>query len=310
MWLVAASGNGLPGIGDAAGILRNGGHAIDAVEAGILPVESNTSDHSVGLGGLPNILGQVELDASIMDGRTLAAGSVGALQGYEHPISVARQVMELSPHVMLVGEGARRFAVETGFPVANLLTTESRLQWREELERFVPPQEVQRIAERQALLPLVNHIQDRMRHLGTVTFLALDNQGNFASGVSTSGWAWKYPGRLGDSPIIGAGAYADNRYGASACIGYGELVIRLCTSRSVVLYMKMGMSVEQACREAMGELKPLLIAHGASVAILAADPQGQVCGFSTASQPWPYLLMTSESEAVRSIQPVPFPLTE
>jgi L-asparaginase / beta-aspartyl-peptidase len=310
MWLVGASGNGMPGISDAAGILRKGGRAIDAVEAGILPVESNSKDDSVGLGGLPNILGQVELDASIMEGRTLAAGSVGALQGYEHPISVARQVMERSPHVMLVGEGARRFAAETGFPVANLLTAESQIKWRTELERFVTPRDVERMAERQELLPLVNDIQERMRHLGTVTFLAADSVGDLACGVSTSGWAWKYPGRLGDSPIIGAGGYADNRYGAAACIGYGELVIRLCTARSIVLYMKMGMSVEQACREAMVELKPLLIAHGGSVAILAVDPQGQICGFSTASEPWPYLLMTSESAAVQSIQPIPFLLSE
>ena len=297
MLLVIASGNGLPGIEQAMQVLRQGGTAINAVEAGIRLVESNADDDSVGLGGLPNLLGQVELDASIMEGRTLAAGTVGALQGYEHPISVARRVMELSPHVMLVGAGANRFAEEMGFPPCDLLTDKARDKWREWLLRCISAEEIDGLASRRELLPLVQKLMDEVRRHGTTNLLARDRNGDIACGVSTSGWPWKYPGRLGDSPIIGAGNYADNRYGAAACTGYGELAIRCGTARSVVLYMKMGLGVADACREAMRDLQPLLAAHGGGMNIVAMDKDGQPCGITSAAKGGRYLVMTDESAA-------------
>jgi len=298
MPLVIASANGLPGIEQAMHVLRQGGTALDAVEAGTCLVESNAEDDSVGLGGLPNLLGQVELDASIMDGRTLAAGTVGALQGYEHPISVARRLMELTPLVMLVGEGANRFAAEQGFPHCNLLTDRARDTWRKELQQLIPAAEIDHLAERQQLLPLALALVERvLRPHNTVNFIARDGNGDVACGVSTSGWPWKYPGRLGDSPIIGAGNYADNRFGAAACTGYGELAIRCATSRSVVLYMKMGLSVTAACQEAMRDLQPLLQARGGGMNIVAMDRDGQPCGITSDPNGGRYLVMTDESTA-------------
>ncbi len=304
MVLVIASGNGLPGIEQAMQVLREGGTALDAVEAGIRLVESNAEDDSVGLGGLPNLLGQVELDASIMDGRTLAAGTVGALQGYEHPISVARRVMEQSPHVMLVGEGASRFAAEMGFPPGDLLTDKARDKWREWLLRFIPAEDIDHLGDQRELLPLVQRLMDEVRRHGTTNLLARDRNGDIACGVSTAGWPWKYPGRLGDSPIIGAGNYADNRFGAAACTGYGELAIRCGTTRSVVLYMKMGLCVSTACQEAMRDLQPLLAAHGGGMNIVAMDRAGQPCGITSNPNGGQYLVMTEESDAPESREAV------
>lgn len=308
MWLVVASHNGEPGMTDAAQVLRAGGSALDAVEAGIGPVESNAQDHSVGLGGMPNVLGQVELDASIMDGRTLAAGAVGALQGYEHPISIALLVMERSPHVFLVGDGARRFAQETGFSVRDLLTAQSRQHWRRGLQEFLSEAEAASIGDRAQLLPLVNDLQEMVRQHGTVNFLAQDSRGDIASGVSTSGWPWKYPGRLGDSPVIGAGNYADNRYGAAACCGYGELAIRAGTARSVVLYMQMGLSVEDACRKAMQDLEPLLAAQGGDMAIHAMDRNGHAFAVTTDVAGPGYWVATVQSGVPEEREYLRFPI--
>ena len=223
MWTVVASGNGLPGIEQAGEILRQSGTALDAVEQGTRRVESNVQDESVGSCGLPNVLGQVEQDASIMEGRALAVGAVGALAGYEHPISVARRVMELTPHVLLVGAGAHRFAAEMGFRPCDLHNEETQRKWRERLRQFLSEDEIAHLAERPELLPVVKEIVQARLH-GTINFLARDAHEDIAGAVSTSGWPWKYPGRLGDSPIIGAGNYADNRYGAAACTGYGRRI--------------------------------------------------------------------------------------
>jgi beta-aspartyl-peptidase (threonine type) len=294
--LVVASGNGREGVEGAMKVLRENGSAIDAVEAGIRRVESDPDEDSVGLGGIPNILGQVELDASIMEGRTLAAGAVGALTGVENPISVARRVMELCPHVLLVGAGARRFAEETGFVPCNLLTTPSLQKWRSRLPEQIS-ENFRELEDRGELLPLVRAIAEKMRRAGTVNFLARDERGDIACGVSTSGWPWKYPGRLGDSPIIGAGNYADNRYGAAACTGYGELAIRCNTAHSVVLYMKMGQGVAAACREAMGDLAPLLAAHGGGMNIVAMDRQGYPFGITSSATGGSYWVMNEKSIA-------------
>ena len=241
--LVIASQNGSVGIEAAMQVLRNGGSAMDAVEAGVRLVEANPDDHSVGYGGYPNLLGEVELDAAIMDGSDLTSGAVGALKGYPYPISVARQVLEKLPHIFLVGEGAARFAAEMGFEPRDLLSEPAREAWEKRLREDVPSDVLTHLAEQPDLWRYVGIATDPEHTRGTTNFIAQDARGNLAVGVSTSGWAWKYPGRIGDSPIVGAGLYADNRFGAAACTGTGEMAIRAATAHSVVFYMKMGLSV-------------------------------------------------------------------
>lgn len=272
--IVVASSNGTVGIEAAMEILRRGGSALDAVVAGIEPVESNPDDHTVGYGGLPNLVGEVELDASLMDGRTLAAGAVGALRGFEHPIAIARRVMETLPHVLIVGAGAERFAREMGFPQRDLLTPEAEAIWR---ERIVQGAEVDpgRVKYMERMAELATLATDPERPNETVNFIAQDRNGDIACGVSTSGWSWKYPGRLGDSPIIAAGNYADNRYGAAACTGRGELAIRAASARSVVLYLKMGLSLDAALREAMGDLHAVEDRYTGAMNIVALGRDGR-----------------------------------
>ena len=285
--IVLTSRGGEVGIGAAIEILRRGGTALDAVEAAARLVEADEANHTVGVSGWPNLLGQSELDASIMDGSTLATGAVGALRGYRHPISVARKVMELLPHVMLVGEGAARFAREIGAEPAEL-TSEARQGWEawladnadaEARSAWPPP----------LLAPYAWRTADPEHPRGTVNILAQDRQGHLAVAVSTSGWAWKYPGRLGDSPIIGAGNYCDDRYGAAACTGVGEWTIRCSTARSVVLYQKLGMALEGACREAARELSELPARQriAGRVNIVALDRQGRPYGITVGPKPGP-----------------------
>ena len=281
--IIVTSANGRIGIEAARRILEQGGSALDAVEAGVREVEASPACHTVGYSGYPNILGQVELDASIMDGAALTSGAVGALSGYKHPISVARKVMERLPHVFLVGEGAARFAREMGFPQEDLLTEEARRTWLKRLQRDFPDLDVEALADFPDLWRRVIIATDPERAGGTVNFLAMDGEGNIAGGVSTSGWAWKYPGRLGDSPVIGAGLYADNRYGAAACTGMGEMAIQAGTARSLVLYMKMGMSLDMAGREAMTDLDALGSRYLGRMNFILMDASGNVGGFSTAA---------------------------
>jgi beta-aspartyl-peptidase (threonine type) len=280
--LVVASANGRVGIGEAMRVLRDGGSAVDAVEAGIRLVESNPEDHTVGYSGLPNLVGEVELDASVMDGLTLRAGAVGAVKRYEHAISLARKVMEELPHVMLVGEGAERFAREMGFAERNLLTSEAEKIWREIFEGGVPSVYKDRMEYLESLRRFARLAADPERPNETVNFIAVDARGNLAAGVSTSGWAWKYPGRLGDSPVIGAGNYADNRYGAAACTGRGEMAMRLCTAHSVVTYLKMGMGLAEAGSQATQDLTYLVDPYFGQVSIVAVDARGSHAAFSNA----------------------------
>jgi len=261
-------------------VLRAGGSALDAVEAGVRLVESNPGDHSVGYSGYPNLLGEVELDASIMDGATLAAGAVGALKGYEHAISVARKVMEELPHCFLVGEGAARFARELGFAGKDLLTDEAKRVYEQILQDKVPEVYGQRAKYLDSIRRFVKIAADPEKPNETVNFIARDGQGNIACAVSTSGWAWKYPGRLGDSPVIGAGNYADNLYGAAACTGRGEMAIRCGTARSIVLYMKMGLSLEAAGREAFADLERLVDPFAGSMNSIAMAHDGRHAAFS------------------------------
>jgi L-asparaginase / beta-aspartyl-peptidase len=278
--IVISSKNGLIGIRDAMRALKNGGSAMDAVEAGIYPVDSNPEDHSVGYGGFPTILGEVELDASIMDGKTLRAGAVGCVKNYPHPISIARKVMEELPHVFLVGEGAERFAAEMGFAQQNQLSDATHKEWEAQLRLDIPAEVFDHLKERKDLAHWVKVVSEPKKAKGTVNFIAMDAQGNLCTGVSTSGWYAKYPGRLGDSPMIGAGNYADNRYGAAACTGMGEMAIRAGTARSVVLYMKIGMTVEEAGRQAMLDLNDLSGPYLGDMNIVAMDKDGKPAAFS------------------------------
>jgi beta-aspartyl-peptidase (threonine type) len=264
--IVIASGNGAPGLAAGLAVLRKGGTALDAVEASARVIEADPSDTSVGRGGNPNVLGVVELDASLMDGTTRRVGAVGALRGYLHPISVARAVMEQLPHVMLVGEGAARFAAEIGATKAKLLTASTRKMWVGRLaEVRETPATVRR---RKRLAPVVAKTVGEER--GTVNFIAMDRRGDIASAVSTSGWAYKYPGRVGDSPIIGAGNYCDTRYGGACCTGYGELAIRNLTAKTAVDRLGSGMSAAEVARSAIADVNALDDA-AFNIVVLAAD---------------------------------------
>lgn len=242
--IVIASANGRVGIQAAWSVLAGGGSALDAVEAGTRLVEDNPDDTTVGYGGWPNAAGEVELDASVMDGVGRRAGAVAGVRRTRRAVSLARAVMEQLPHVLLVGAGADRFAEELGYEAEPLLTDRARAKWEAVTAGLadVPMRDAVRAAA------------DPERVAGTVNFIALDGGGGLASAVSTSGWAWKYPGRAGDSPVVGAGNYADVRYGAACCTGFGELAVRASTARTIVSAMASGLSPADACRSALEEL--------------------------------------------------------
>jgi L-asparaginase / beta-aspartyl-peptidase len=237
--ILVTNNEGTVGVPTTARLLAGGAQGLDAIEAGIRLIEADPSVRTVGRGGWPNLLGEVELDACVMDGTTLRTGAVGALKGYVHPVSIAREIMRRLPHEILVGEGAARFAHEIGAPTADNLIEDSRRVWQAWFDRTLTPGQKQAWPDI-PLADLCRHAIDPETGRDTTVFLAQDAAGNICSGTSTSGWGWKYPGRLGDSPIVGAGSYADTRYGAAACTGAGEMTIRCCTARSVVLYMKRG----------------------------------------------------------------------
>lgn len=286
--IIVASENGRFGAVAAMDLLKQGGSALDAVELACRIVEDDPEEHSVGYSGLPNVLGEVELDASIMDGATLRSGAVAAVRGYGNPITLARKVMEESPHVLLVGRGAERFAAELDCHPANQVTEAALTRWRARFaEHRIEPGQSEKLREIATILTGPVNLQDRLVKqekidtLGTVNFLALDQQGNLASAVSTSGIAWKYPSRVGDSPIIGAGNYCDNRYGTAACTGMGELAIRATTARSLVLYMKMGMALNEAGLETLRDLQYMGSGPGQYMNTVALTPQGKHAGFTT-----------------------------
>lgn len=203
---------------------------LDAVEHGIRVVEANPEEHSVGLGGTPNADGVVQLDACFMDGEGQRAGSVAALEGIEHPISVARRVMEVTPHVMLVGEGARSFALAQGFEPADLLTEDRRQHWEAWRREQQGP-------------PPIPESHD------TIALLGRGGDGRLAGGCSTSGGGYKLPGRVGDSPIVGGGLYVDGEVGAAGATGLGESIMRYCGSYRVVDLMARGADPQSACAE-------------------------------------------------------------
>jgi len=228
-------------------ILSGGGNALDAVEKTTNFIEVNPNDSSVGYGGLPNEAGIVELDSSIIDGKTYNMGAVGSLRNIKTPSSVARLVMERTDHIFLVGEGALRFAKMHGFKEENLLTDSSRerwLRWKEtvsERDDYFPPK------DNDSSNNDIDDEEDASRPTGTVNVLGIDENNDISGITSTSGLAFKIPGRVGDSPIIGAGLYVDNKVGAAGATGRGEEVIKICGSFLLVEFMRNGMSPQEAC---------------------------------------------------------------
>jgi isoaspartyl peptidase/L-asparaginase-like protein (Ntn-hydrolase superfamily) len=223
---------GKPANDAALKVLSNGGSNLDAVEQGIWVPESDPTNLYVGLSGKPNAAGVVQLDACIMSGPGHRAGSVAALEGIRHPISAARLVMEKTVHVMLVGEGARMFALEHGLESIEVNSHERNEAWQQSHPRQEP---------KAPKAGSQNH--------DTISLLVVGKDGNIAGGCSTSGLADKLPGRVGDSPIIGSGLYVDNEVGAAGATGTGENVLRYCGSFMVVEYMRQGLHPEAACQE-------------------------------------------------------------
>lgn len=292
--VIVSSENGDAAAARAMDLLRADGAALDAVVAAADHVEQDLGDHSVGIGGMPNVRGEVELDASVMEGCTRRAGAVAALRQYADAARLARYVMERTPHVLIVGEGAQQLAREAGCSPVPLEREASLRAWRERFGRSgleLPADDAAPMA------PLVNRLTTQLRpsrlsqpppdgaalsevETGTVNFLALDARGRMASAVSTSGLGWKYPGRVGDSPIIGAGNYCDGRFGAAACTGLGELCLRALTARTVVEGLRRGCTLHQSARHALRELATLTRAQGQFVSFVALTPDGRHMGYS------------------------------
>ncbi len=234
--------------------IASSGTMLDAIEQGIWVTESDVKNASVGIGGIPNATGQVELDACFMSGPDHNAGSVAGIQDILHPISVARAVMERTPHVMLVGQGALDFALENGFSKTNLLTEKQKEKWQdwktEQAKESAGEAESNELDQsnesNKSQQPLINEdLHD------TIAMLGIDAEGNLYGGCSTSGWGYKIPGRVGDSPIIGSGLYVDNKVGAAGATGLGENVMRHCGSFLVVEMMRWGASPTAACELAI-----------------------------------------------------------
>lgn len=242
-----SSGNGLRATAKAMETMKNGGDTLDAVVAGVNLVEEDPDDLSVGYGGLPNEEGVVQLDSSVMHGPTRGAGSVAAIENIMYPSKVAKLVMERTDHVMLVGRGAYQFARQMGFPHVDLLTDEARehwLRWKSRLsdkdDWISPDERIPKSQKQSRLEPEVPHTY------GTINCLAVNEKGDISGVTTTSGLSYKIPGRVGDSPIIGAGLYVDNDIGACGSTGRGEANMKSCASFLGVEFMRQGLSPEEA----------------------------------------------------------------
>ena len=247
-------------------VLKNNGRALDSVEAGVKIPEADPTNQSVGYGGRPDRDGRVTLDACIMD-ELSNIGSVACIEHIMHPISVARLVMEKTPHVMLVGDGALQFALDNGFMKENLLTEASEKEWKEWLKN----------SEYKPVINIENH--------DTIGMLAMDAEGNLSGACTTSGLAYKMHGRVGDSPIIGAGLYVDNEIGAATSTGIGEEVIRIVGSHLVVELMRQGKSPQKACEAAVNRIIKLIKLRKKDlkdyqVGFLALNKNGETGAFS------------------------------
>ena len=261
--VISTWSSGLKANQSANNILKKNGSALDAIEKGLNVIESDPENSSVGIGGLPDANGNVTLDACIMD-HEFNCGSVSYLQNIENPISVARKVMEDTPHVMLSGEGAYNFAMKNGFKNTNLLTENSKKSWKEWKK------------ENNYKLPAINH-----ENHDTIAMIALDHQGNLATGCTTRGWAYKMEGRVGDSPIIGAGVYLDNEVGAACATGLGEAIIKICGSHTIVELMRNGLSPQQACKSAIERIKKSnKNLKDLQVGFIAMNKEGEIGSYS------------------------------
>lgn len=256
-------------------ILGTGGRALDAVEAGVQIPEADPADMSVGYGGLPDRDGKVTLDACIMDEKG-NCGAVMFLEQIMHPIKVARLVMEKTPHVQLVGEGALQFALQNGFKTENLLTPEAEKAWKNWLKnsKYDPMTIPKLLEQRNEPGQLNNH--------DTIGMIALDAAGNLSGACTTSGMAFKMRGRVGDSPVIGAGLYVDNEVGAATATGVGEEVVRTCGSHTVIELMRQGLSPEEACRRTVQRIvkKRGAKAKELQVGYIAINNKGQFGGYA------------------------------
>jgi N4-(beta-N-acetylglucosaminyl)-L-asparaginase len=262
--LIISSANGVHALDKGMDILKKGGDTLDAVVAAVTVVEDDPKDNSVGYGGLPNEEGEVELDASVMHGPTARAGSVAGVRRIKNVARLAKTVMEKTNHVMIVGDGARRFAVAEGFEEMNLLTEESRLawlawkasssfnwrpgidspEWREHMAALLDT------PNKRALQPWIESV---IAHppTGTIPCMAVNEKGEISATTTTSGLAWKIPGRVGDSPIIGAGCCVDDEIGAAGSTGKGEENIKISGGHTIIEMMRKGMSPTDACLEAL-----------------------------------------------------------
>ncbi len=259
--VISTWNHGLPANKAAWKILKQGGTALDAAEAGVRVPEADPDNRSVGPGGMPDRDGHVTLDASIMDhdGR---CGGVCFLEGFMHPISVARKVMELTPHVLLAGKGAEQFALAQGFEQKIQINPQAREAWQEWLKtaNYAPP------------INAENH--------DTIGLLALDANGRLAGACTTSGLGFKMHGRVGDSPIIGAGLYVDGQVGGATATGLGEMVIKICGSFLVVELMRQGASPQEACEEAVRRIAARQDIADQQVGFLALDTRGRTGAYA------------------------------
>ncbi|MDC3257783.1 N(4)-(beta-N-acetylglucosaminyl)-L-asparaginase [Flavobacteriales bacterium] len=242
-------------------ILVNGGRAIDAVESGVKVSEADPEIMSVGFGGLPDREGKVTLDACIMD-ETGNCGAVSFLQHIKHPISVARKIMDETPHVMLSGKGALQFALEKGFTKENLLTSKANKKWQDWLKK----------SEYKPIINVENH--------DTIGLLALDEKGNISGACTTSGLSWKMHGRVGDSPIIGAGMYVDNEVGGCCATGLGEAVMKTLGSFLIVELMRQGATPQEACEEAIARIVKNQNYKNMQIGYIAINKKGEHGSFA------------------------------
>jgi N4-(beta-N-acetylglucosaminyl)-L-asparaginase len=246
--IAVSSGNGLRAVEKAMELIKQGHDPLDAAIEGVAIVEADPKDHGVGLGGLPNEDGVVELDAAVMHGPTHGGGSVASIRNIMHPAAVARLVMKRTRHCLLVGEGALRFARAHGFPEVNLLTDEARQIWlhwketRDPKDDWLPPPD-EKVAS-------FVHEYIEKRVTGTIHCSVLDTHGNLGCTTTTSGLSWKIPGRVGDSPILGAGLYLDNEVGSAGSTGVGEANLLNLSSYLVVEGMRRGLSPKDAVMDA------------------------------------------------------------
>jgi len=269
-------------------LLEAGKPALDAALAGAQAVEDDPAVQSVGYGGLANRIGTISLDACVMEGKTLACGAVAGVENIRHVAALARRVMEKTPHVLLVGEGARLFAVQEGFPLETLLTPECVAQWyktRPQPKKMADDQQTSVDLAPTGTFPSDSH--------DTVTVLALDRAGNLGGVCTTSGLAHKMPGRVGDSPIIGAGLYVDNEAGAAGATGVGEEILRVGASLLMVEAMRAGKAPQAACELAVQRVNAAAArrgVHPARVAFLALDPKGRIGAAATQGSKFHYAI--------------------